>query len=307
MAAAQPRGAGGPGSPGQARRGQRGRRGRRPRGRRRRASRRLRPGADQGRAPGCTGASVRTTGLATSATAVGFRLRARKAGGPTRAGIAAPERGVTSANGNHSARHGTRGPFDAALTSFSDAAEPAESAAAEEFSWLQKSEPETGPADGELTWPEPADQATATWRSADRRPGCRVGGRDRIGAARRHRADSAASAEGLAVTGADRLLGQAGSRAPGRPAHARHGATSRRAGDRAGVLALACRHHHALGRGTRSPERYRLGPAAQHACVHGDRRPLATGTGAVRTGSSRCDCWRSSSSPRSSAARWCCC
>jgi hypothetical protein len=56
---------------------------------------------------------------------------------------AAPDPGVTSANGNHSAWPGNRGPFDAALTTVPDAAEPAEPAPAEDFSWLQKSEPET--------------------------------------------------------------------------------------------------------------------------------------------------------------------
>jgi len=70
---------------------------------------------------------------------------------------ATPDRGVTSANGNHSAKHGTRGPFDAAFTSISDAAETAEPAPAEEFSWLQKNQLETRPADGELTWPEQTD------------------------------------------------------------------------------------------------------------------------------------------------------
>jgi hypothetical protein len=65
--------------------------------------------------------------------------------------------GVTAANGNHTASLGARGPFDATTTGIPDAAEPA---ATEEFSWLRKSEPEAGPAGGEitpagddLTWP----------------------------------------------------------------------------------------------------------------------------------------------------------
>jgi hypothetical protein len=77
----------------------------------------------------------------------------------------APGPGVMTANGNHSATVGNRGPFDAAFTSLPEAAEPAP---AEEFSWLQKSEPESLPAgsDDDLTWPgqtgnagsaEPAD------------------------------------------------------------------------------------------------------------------------------------------------------
>jgi hypothetical protein len=87
----------------------------------------------------------------------------------------APDPGVTAANGNHSAIAGNRGPFDAAFTSLPQTAEPAaaEPAAAEpdparEFSWLQRSEPESRPAgsDGDLGWPgqtanggsaEPAD------------------------------------------------------------------------------------------------------------------------------------------------------
>jgi hypothetical protein len=83
----------------------------------------------------------------------------------------APDPGVTAANGNHSATVGNRGPFDAAFTSLPEAAKPAaaEPAPAEEFSWLQRSEPESRPAgsDGDLRWPgqtanggsaEPADR-----------------------------------------------------------------------------------------------------------------------------------------------------
>jgi hypothetical protein len=84
----------------------------------------------------------------------------------------APDPGVTAANGNHSATVGNRGPFDAAFTSLPEAADPAaaEPAPAEEFSWLQRSEPESRPAgsDGDLGWPgqtanggsaEPADHS----------------------------------------------------------------------------------------------------------------------------------------------------
>ena len=69
---------------------------------------------------------------------------------------AAPDSGVKAANGNHAAGLGARGPFDAATSSIPDAAEPA---AAEEFSWLRKSEPESRPAGGEVT---PADD-DLTW------------------------------------------------------------------------------------------------------------------------------------------------
>jgi hypothetical protein len=69
----------------------------------------------------------------------------------------APDPGVPAANGNHSATAGNRGPFDAAFTSLPQAAEPAaaEPDPAEEFSWLQRSEPESRPAggDGDLGWP----------------------------------------------------------------------------------------------------------------------------------------------------------
>jgi hypothetical protein len=84
----------------------------------------------------------------------------------------APDPGVTAANGNHSATVGNRGPFDAAFTSLPQAAEPAaaEPDPAEEFSWLQRGEPESRPAggDGDLGWPgqtanggsaEPADHS----------------------------------------------------------------------------------------------------------------------------------------------------
>jgi hypothetical protein len=93
------------------------------------------------------------------------RARAGTAGraAPASAGWdPAPDPGVTAANGNHSATAGNRGPFDAAFTSLPQAAEPAaaEPAAAEpdpaeEFSWLQRSEPESRPAggDGDLGWP----------------------------------------------------------------------------------------------------------------------------------------------------------
>jgi hypothetical protein len=79
----------------------------------------------------------------------------------------APDPGVAAANGNHSATAGNRGPFDAAFTSLPAAADPAvadpaaadpaatEPAPAEEFSWLQRSEPESRPAgsDVDLGWP----------------------------------------------------------------------------------------------------------------------------------------------------------
>jgi hypothetical protein len=58
---------------------------------------------------------------------------------------------VTGANGQHSPALGNRGPFDAAFTSLTETAEPVPT---EEFSWLEKGEPESRPAGGDLTWPE---------------------------------------------------------------------------------------------------------------------------------------------------------
>ena len=63
---------------------------------------------------------------------------------------------ITSANGNHSAEHGSRGPFDAVFTNTPDSAEPTEPAQAEDFSWLKKSAPESQPAGSELEWQEQA-------------------------------------------------------------------------------------------------------------------------------------------------------
>ena len=61
---------------------------------------------------------------------------------------------ITSANGNHSAKHASRGPFDAAFTVLSDPAERTEPAQDEDFSWLDDSQPEARPA-------EPADRGFA--------------------------------------------------------------------------------------------------------------------------------------------------
>jgi hypothetical protein len=99
---------------------------------------------------------------------------------------AAASSSIATANGNHTARHGSRGPFDAAFTDSAftdsgftdsaftetgDSARRAEPAAlvreddppdrlrqfpAEEFSWLKKSQPESRSADSELAWPDQA-------------------------------------------------------------------------------------------------------------------------------------------------------
>jgi hypothetical protein len=70
---------------------------------------------------------------------------------------AVPDPGVSSANGNHSAARGGRGPFDAAFTSIPDSAEHTESAQTEEFSWLKNSEQESLATESEPVWPERAE------------------------------------------------------------------------------------------------------------------------------------------------------
>jgi len=71
---------------------------------------------------------------------------------------------VPKANGNHSSTYSSRGPFDAAFTSTPDSAERTEAAQAEEFSWLAKSEPESGAADSsEPAWTE-RTEAGFGWR-----------------------------------------------------------------------------------------------------------------------------------------------
>jgi hypothetical protein len=66
--------------------------------------------------------------------------------------------GVTSANGNHMADQGDRGPFEAAFPSGSEPAEPAQD---EDFSWLKKSTPEPRAAEPEPTWHEQAEPEPA--------------------------------------------------------------------------------------------------------------------------------------------------
>ncbi len=144
---------------------------------------------------------------------------------------AAPDPGVTSANGNHSVKHATRGPFDAAFTDIPDAAEPAGSAPAEEFAWLEQGQPESVAADSGLTWPEQAGNGRTARagrrtlqlvrggghrisREAGRqrsdvagpdgqRAGIADGGRARVTRGRHHQADSAARRRRADGTGTD--------------------------------------------------------------------------------------------------------
>jgi hypothetical protein len=71
---------------------------------------------------------------------------------------------VSSANGNHSAASGTRGPFDAAFTVLPDPGERTEPARDQDFSWLDNSQPASvpaEPADRGYTWLDQADTPLA--------------------------------------------------------------------------------------------------------------------------------------------------
>ena len=71
-----------------------------------------------------------------------------------------PEPHVTSANGNHTAQPGTRGPFDAAFPSTPDTAGDGQ---ADEFSWL-RDPPQSAPADDEpASWSAPAGNEPTSW------------------------------------------------------------------------------------------------------------------------------------------------
>jgi len=67
---------------------------------------------------------------------------------------------VSTANGNHSAALGSRGPFDAAFTSTPGSAEHTEPTQAEEFSWLKQSHPE--PAETGFGWLDRPDDGLAS-------------------------------------------------------------------------------------------------------------------------------------------------
>jgi hypothetical protein len=118
---------------------------------------------------------------------------------------AAPDSGVTAANGNHTASLGARGPFDAATAGIPDAGEPA---ATEEFSWLRKSEPETSPAGGEitpagndLTWPgqagngRPAETADGNYSWSGQAESTRPADPDITERILRHQAEELAAQE----------------------------------------------------------------------------------------------------------------
>lgn len=100
---------------------------------------------------------------------------------------------VTSVNGNRSAKHGSRGPFDAAFTVLPDPAERTEPARDEDFSWLinDKQESRPGePADHGFAWPERTDTGLAAQPEAEPAPEPAVAERTP-----RHQADGLTSPE----------------------------------------------------------------------------------------------------------------
>ena len=101
--------------------------------------------------------------------------------------------GITSANGNHPAKHASRGPFDAAFTVSPDPAERTEPAQDQGFSWLDAGQPESRPAepaDRGYAWPERADASPAAQPEAESAP--EPVGTERIP---RHQADGLTSPE----------------------------------------------------------------------------------------------------------------
>jgi len=97
---------------------------------------------------------------------------------------------ITSANGNHPAKHASRGPFDAAFTVLPDPAERTEPTQDQDFSWLDNSQPESRPADRGYAWLEPADTPLAAQPEAESAP--EPVGTERIP---RHQADGLTSPE----------------------------------------------------------------------------------------------------------------
>ena len=181
---------------------------------------------------------------------------------------------ITSANGNHSAKHASRGPFDAAFTVLPDpATEPAQH---EDFSWLNDSEPEARPAepaepsDRGLTWLERPEGGLAGSPEAEPAPEPAV---ERM---LPHQAGEPG------VTGTDGFLGQASHLGLGRPGAICSGAAGRRAGDRAGILGCADRRdRNDFGRGIRSAGHDRRRPRCQPGGHGGSRCGAATQLGRV--------------------------
>ena len=97
---------------------------------------------------------------------------------------------ITSANGNHSAKHASRGPFDAAFTVLPDPAERTEPEPDQDFSWPDNSQPEARSADRGYAWLEQADTSLAAQPEAE--PAPEPAATERIP---RHQADGLTSPE----------------------------------------------------------------------------------------------------------------
>ena len=190
---------------------------------------------------------------------------------------AAPDPGVTAANGNHSAGLGNRGPFDAAFTTL---AEPTETASDEEFSWLQKSEPDDGryswSGQAEATRPAEHDDSDVTWPNA--------GLASRI-AAGSGQADPGVTeqiprhqAEGLAAREQTDFWGHPVPSARSRSAHACRDATGGGAYGHPGFVVR--RRHRSPGHQTGTPDRHHPGPAGEHGWGQGT-------SGRARAGAAR--------------------
>ena len=248
------------------------------------------------------------------------RPRARTGGEARGSGWDAPAEAERSLRptGNHSASTGSRGPFDAAFTVLPDPAERTEAARDETSPGLSRQHRNPRPA-------APAGTAVSRRPGADgHRFGHAAGGRTGTGA-RRHRTDPGASGRRPDVAGTDGFLGQPAASSSAdlqlpAPRAAREPAIARPSWPAAAELATTSAAETSAGRTTTplpgtaaaaQPPQLgaapQLGPAGRLGwTARAGARQRAEYT-AARTGSSRCDCWRSSSSPRSSAARWCCC
>ena len=233
-----------------------------------------------------------------------------------------PDPGITSANGNHSATHGSRGPFDAAFTVLPDPAEETEPAPDQDFSWLDRADPPLA-AQPEAA-PEPAVTEQMPRHQAD---GLTVQERTDFWAKPATSASPSASVappapapptEEPTITRTSRPRPCRPGLGPGSPADlqpSRADAT----GSASPVITPASWPASADTRNDSRLQSPHSGPRprlaggrprrrSRSARPGWPRRPrTAGGMTAVRTGSSRYACWRSSSSPRLSAARWCCC
>ena len=68
---------------------------------------------------------------------------------------------IASANGNRSARHDSRGPFEAAVTDLPDSERRTETAPADSFTWFPDRKPAPRPAESDFAWLEKPDTGRA--------------------------------------------------------------------------------------------------------------------------------------------------